>query len=476
MKAVVLLSGGMDSATTLYIAKEEGYKCLCLIFDYGQVHKREILSAVAIAEEANCGWELLKLRLSAEGSALLGKGEIPRYTVKHGEAAPVWQYRPKAGKDASELSGGIPSTYVPARNTIFLSMGVSWAESIGAEAVFIGAHLRDALGYPDCRPGYFRVFRELVQEATRDKEIEIRTPVIEMTKREIVEKGLELRVPFQLTWSCYKGGESPCGECGACVERKKGFEEAGPEDPLTAGSSLLVKVKDTEPKAEISEVFTSIQGEGPFLGQRHLFVRFSGCNLNCTYCDEKDKEKTLGCLSIDTLLERIANLKEKKGPVSYIAITGGEPLLQVNYLKALLPELKRQGERIYLETNGTLPDELKEVILWIGVISMDIKLPSATGEDIWRKHERFLKISDIRDVLVKVVVEIASGEEEFRRAVEIVRRVNHRIPLVIQPAWPLPAKGDRSIFLKLERFQALALQELEDVRIIPQVHKLMGLR
>ena len=448
----MLLSGGMDSATTLYMARSQGYECLCLIFDYGQVHKREILSAISVAETAGCRWELLKIKLPEEGSALLGTGAIPLY------------------KDEAELPQNVPPTYVPARNTIFLSTGISWAESIGAEAVFIGAHLRDALGYPDCRPAYFAAFNRLIKEATRDGMIIIQTPVIDMTKKEIIEKGRELGVPFELTWSCYKGGELPCGECGACVERKKGFAEAGIKDPL------LEKPASRTEAADIDEVFVSIQGEGLFLGQRHLFVRFAGCNLACGYCDEKDNVKTGKRMNAEELLERVADIKKEKGPVSYVAITGGEPLLQADYLKTLFPELRRRGERIYLETNGTRPEELSELILFVDVISMDMKLPSATEKDLWSVHERFLKIARIKDVLVKVVIEPASLEEEFRKAVGIIHKVNHRIPLVIQPASPLPEDRKTDFYSKIEKFQSLASAELDDVRIIPQAHKMLGLK
>ncbi|MBL7072054.1 MAG: 7-cyano-7-deazaguanine synthase QueC [Candidatus Omnitrophica bacterium] len=222
-KAIVLLSGGLDSATTLYVALDRGYKCYCLIFDYGQRHKKEVLKAEEIARLADCDYETIKLSLPWRGSSLLDENmEIP------------------SERDASEMAKGIPSTYVPARNTIFISLAAGWSEAIGADSIFIGANAVDYSGYPDCRGEYFEEFNRLLKTGTRSgsqgKAIKIEAPLIDKEKSEIIRMGNKLAVPYELTWSCYEGGEKPCARCDSCVLRKKGFDEAGLEDPLTGKS------------------------------------------------------------------------------------------------------------------------------------------------------------------------------------------------------------------------------------------------
>jgi 7-cyano-7-deazaguanine synthase len=203
-KAVVLLSGGIDSTTTLYYAKSKGYRCYALIFDYGQRHKRELRSAVAVARRAKVPFQIIKISLPWKGSSLLDKKmKVPnRKKLK-----------------------GIPSTYVPARNTIFLSFAVSYAESIGAEAVFIGANAIDFSGYPDCRPAFYKAFRKVVQKGTKKRKIKVLTPLINMTKAQIIKLGTKLKAPLDMTWSCYKGGKRPCGVCDSCKIREKGFSQ-----------------------------------------------------------------------------------------------------------------------------------------------------------------------------------------------------------------------------------------------------------
>jgi len=204
-KAVVLLSGGMDSAVTLFIAKRGGYEANCLTFDYGQRHKKEVLFAKRLAEAAKSKCVILKISLPWKKSALLDKNiDVPenRDITKNKE---------------------IPPTYVPARNTIFLSFALSYAEAIGASAVFIGANAVDFSGYPDCRPEYYKAFNGLFKKATKLKGIKIAAPLLYKTKEEIVKLGRQLGVDFDLTWSCYKGGKRPCGVCDACRLRSKGF-------------------------------------------------------------------------------------------------------------------------------------------------------------------------------------------------------------------------------------------------------------
>jgi len=214
-KAIVLLSGGMDSAVTLYMARKT-HEVHALSFEYGQKASRELVCAARIAMSAGVKHEVVSISLPWKGSALLDKNmDIP-------------EHRLSVGKE-------IPVTYVPARNIIFLSFAVSFAEAINAEAVFIGAHQLDYSNYPDCRSDFFKSFGAAVKKGTKTgvqgRKIEIKTPIINMTKSEIVKEGLKLNVPFEYTWSCYEKKKNPCGVCESCILRAKGFRSAGVCDP-----------------------------------------------------------------------------------------------------------------------------------------------------------------------------------------------------------------------------------------------------
>jgi len=218
-KAVVLLSGGLDSATTLYYALSKGYRCHCLIIHYGQRHQREIRAAQRIARAAKCPAALIRIRLPWGGSALTDRRiSIPR------------------GRTIGQIGRGIPVTYVPARNTIFLSFAASLAETIGATTIFIGSTAIDFSGYPDCRPAYYRAYSQVLRRGTKagveGTAIRIVTPLIAKTKAQIIRLGKQLDVPYHLTWSCYLGGKHPCGRCDSCLLRAKGFQEASLCDPL----------------------------------------------------------------------------------------------------------------------------------------------------------------------------------------------------------------------------------------------------
>jgi 7-cyano-7-deazaguanine synthase len=237
-RAVVLLSGGLDSATTLYYAKRSGFDPYCLVFDYGQRHKREVTAARQIARSLKAPLEMSVISLPWKGSSLLDKSKkIPsRACLSSGK--PKVGLRPVYPElvEGKPVTGTIPDTYVPARNIIFLSFALSYAEAIHAEAVFIGAHAQDYSGYPDCRPEFYRAFDTVIKTGTKagvqGGKINIITPLINKTKSEIVKLGLSLGVPFERTWSCYHGGKQPCGKCDSCYYRAKGFAEAGLEDPL----------------------------------------------------------------------------------------------------------------------------------------------------------------------------------------------------------------------------------------------------
>jgi 7-cyano-7-deazaguanine synthase len=217
-KAIILLSGGLDSATTLYVALDRGHKCHCLIFDYNQRHRKEIMQAKKIARRTGCDYKVIKISFPWRGSSLLDRRmQIP------------------TDRDIEKMPQQIPSTYVPFRNTIFISIAVGWAEVVGAETIFIGANSVDYSGYPDCRPEYFELYNTLLKQGTKSniegKPIKIETPFITKKKSEIIKIGTRLMAPYELTWSCYNGGKKPCLRCDSCLLRKQGFEEAGLQDP-----------------------------------------------------------------------------------------------------------------------------------------------------------------------------------------------------------------------------------------------------
>ena len=216
-KAVVLLSGGLDSATTLAWARREGYECFCLSVDYGQRHRAELDAAAKIASAKGAGaHKVIKLDLAAIGGSALTDASIEV---------------PTAG-----VKGGIPVTYVPARNTILLSLALGWAEVLGARHIFVGANAVDYSGYPDCRPEYLRAFEAMANLATKaaveGRSIEVRGPLVDMTKAGIIRLALELGVDPSQTVTCYQPDPEgrACGLCDACRIRKDGFISAGVAD------------------------------------------------------------------------------------------------------------------------------------------------------------------------------------------------------------------------------------------------------
>ncbi|MEI8348755.1 MAG: 7-cyano-7-deazaguanine synthase QueC [Candidatus Omnitrophota bacterium] len=212
-KAVILLSGGLDSATTLYFAKKYGHDLTALIFDYHQRHKKEIKAAKKIASLNKVKYHIVKISLAWTRSSLTdAKKNVPL--------------------NRNLIATKIPSTYVAARNIVFLSYAYSLAESIGANKVFIGAHIQDYSGYPDCRPEFLEAFQKAANSGMKRADVKIEAPLINKSKKEIIEMGLRLAVPFQHTWSCYQGGKKPCTKCDSCRFRIKAFEELGMIDPL----------------------------------------------------------------------------------------------------------------------------------------------------------------------------------------------------------------------------------------------------
>lgn len=221
-KAIVLLSGGLDSTTTLAIVKSEGYAVNALTFRYGQRHHAEIEAARRIAEHFAVDQHVVaQIDLCTfGGSALTSDIAVPK------------------DRDLEDIGHGIPVTYVPARNTIFLSFALAWAEVLGSRDIFIGVNVLDYSGYPDCRPEYIEAYQRMANLATKaavsdQRELKIHTPLIQLTKTQIIKKGVELGVDYALTITCYDPSPegNACGRCDACLLRLKGFTEAGLVDP-----------------------------------------------------------------------------------------------------------------------------------------------------------------------------------------------------------------------------------------------------
>ncbi len=231
--------------------------------------------------------------------------------------------------------------------------------------------------------------------------------------------------------------------------------------------------------AEVSEVFSSLQGEGPYLGKKQVFVRFGRCNMHCGYCDELEKmqEGRFEKIGLEPLLGRVRAFEEKEGPHHSVSLTGGEPLFYPKFLEAFLPELKRRGFSTYLETNGTLPEALERSIRHVDIVAMDIKPPSSTGDrDFYPAHRRFLRIAATKEVFVKVVVTAATRRQEIDDAIELVAAVNRKIPFVFQPETEMTGISLAALDKIRSEFVKAASEKLEDVRVIPQMHKIWGVR
>ena len=217
-KAIVLSSGGLDSSTCLFIAKSKGYQLYALSFDYGQRHKKELDCSKDVCNYAGVVEHRILTLPTPKGSALTEDIEVP------------------TGRNLEDMSVVIPVTYVPARNTVFIALALQYAEEVNADAIYIGVTAIDYSGYPDDRPEYIRAWQDLINLATKKtvegETVDLCTPLLQLYKSEIIDWGIELGVPYNLTTSCYSGREKACGVCDSCILRLKGFREAGKIDPL----------------------------------------------------------------------------------------------------------------------------------------------------------------------------------------------------------------------------------------------------
>ena len=240
--------------------------------------------------------------------------------------------------------------------------------------------------------------------------------------------------------------------------------------------------------ANVIEIFSSVQGEGKYLGCRQIFVRLADCNLNCAYCDTnffraefckietaagstifRDEKNPLDAAQVVEVIKNFSG----EVPTQAVSFTGGEPLLHWQFVRDVAGAVKNFGVKIFLETNGTLPDEFKKISGAVDIVSMDIKLPSV-GKNLFALHEKFLRLTHRKDLYVKIVVTDSTTAEEFFSAVELVANVDPKILLILQPVTPIKNVSAPSAE-KILTFQAAALKKIKDVRVIPQTHKFINL-
>jgi len=228
--------------------------------------------------------------------------------------------------------------------------------------------------------------------------------------------------------------------------------------------------------SRVFEIFSSVQGEGIYAGERMVFVRFSGCNLNCDFCD------TSHCRSAESgkvhssaqIVEGIETELKASGNTSFVSFTGGEPLLHAEMISEIAPHFNKKGIKIYIDTNGTLYENFSKIESVVDYVAMDIKLPSSCGMEYWKEHLEFLKLAK-KNVFVKIVITARTTRDEFERAVDIIAGVDLSIPLVIMPVTPIKCVESMP-FEKIRALKKIAEKKLTNVSIIPQMHKKLGIR
>ena len=241
--------------------------------------------------------------------------------------------------------------------------------------------------------------------------------------------------------------------------KKQGLQAGGHKGPCR-----IIMKKICVP---VKELFSSIQGEAVYAGCRQVFIRFAGCNLYCSYCDEK-KKPAAGYYSEAELLKAVLKLDKLRGPHHSVSLTGGEPLVHADFLRTFLPLLKERGFKVYLETNGTLAGNLKKIKEYVDIISMDLKLPSSTkGAPLWKEHAAFISAAGKKELFVKVVVTPFTKAADVVKSALSVKMRGRPIPYIIQPVYG---------FKGYMRLADIACRYLADVRVIPQIHKLLGVK
>lgn len=233
----------------------------------------------------------------------------------------------------------------------------------------------------------------------------------------------------------------------------------------------------TSDEARISEIFSSLQGEGVYAGQRHIFVRFEECHIHCRYCDELGKPAV--AMTRSEALQKIRAIEAGEGPHSFVSFTGGEPLIYLPFLKPLLEDSRREGYRNYLETDGILWKSLEKVRSLCDCIAMDMKPASVTGErNFYEEHRQFLRTAGLEaDLFIKIVLSSEADREEFEKLIDIVREERPRTPVILQPLSG-EAEGHEAgeLLNLLADFQKFALTRISDVRIVPRWHRILGIR
>ena len=234
-------------------------------------------------------------------------------------------------------------------------------------------------------------------------------------------------------------------------------------------------------EARIAEIFSSLQGEGTHMGERHLFIRFEECHIHCEYCDELDKPAR--SMSLDEVVAAVCQLEKEEGPHTFVSLTGGEPLLYLNFLRPLLLRLKAQGFGIYLETNGILWQALEEIIGWCDIIAMDLKPASVTKErSFLAEHREFLKRCHGKEVFIKIILSREIDVREFQDLIELVKDHLPKTPVILQPVSPATnenqAEGheDPQLIELMLELQRMAVRVIPHVRVMPRLHRILKMR
>lgn len=237
-----------------------------------------------------------------------------------------------------------------------------------------------------------------------------------------------------------------------------------------------MKYPPTANSARISEIFSSLQGEGTRIGERHIFIRFEECNIHCQYCDELDKVGHE--MSLEDVMETVLKLEQTDGPHSFVSLTGGEPLIYLQFLKPLIERLKSQNFKIYLETSGILGKAVEEILRDCNVIAMDLKPASVTGEKSFlEEHRQFLKMARWRETFAKIVLSKEINVKEFDDLIQLVRETAPETPVILQPiSAEIEGHQDAELMDLLHQLKERAKQSLRDVRIVPRLHKILKIR